>query len=63
VTVSIGVTRMDANVFSATLLDHADKALYHAKDHGRNQVCFYQTLVENGMIQENDIVTGEIELF
>lgn len=63
VTVSIGVTQMDPTIFSASLLDQADKALYHAKDNGRNQVCFYQTLLENGVIREHEIVSGDIELF
>ncbi|MDD2466523.1 MAG: GGDEF domain-containing protein [Desulfobulbus sp.] len=63
VTVSIGVTQMDPNLFSATLLDHADKALYCAKGHGRNQVCFYDTLVESGEILEPEIVTGTIDFF
>ena len=63
VTISIGVTQMDPHLFSATLLDHADKALYFAKDHGRNQVCFYQSLINDGMLTEAEIVTGDIELF
>lgn len=40
VTISIGVTKMDPSIFTAALLDHADKALYYAKQNGRNQVCF-----------------------
>ncbi len=63
VTVSIGVTRLDPGVFSATLLDHADKALYFAKDQGRNQVCFYEHLIDKGLIEETEIVSGDIELF
>lgn len=63
VTVSIGVARLDPGIFSATLLDHADKALYFAKAHGRNQVCFYEHLLDNGLIAETEIVAGEIELF
>jgi diguanylate cyclase (GGDEF)-like protein len=63
VTVSIGVTHIDPAVFSATLLDHADKALYHAKGNGRNQVCFYETLVANGLLKASEFVAGTIELF
>lgn len=63
VTVSIGVAKMCPSIFSATLLDHADKALYHAKQHGKNQVCFYENLVNNGLIDETLFTSGEIELF
>lgn len=63
VTVSIGVTRLDPGIFSATLLDHADKALYYAKNQGRNQVCFYEHLIDKGLIEETEIASGEIELF
>jgi len=63
VTVSIGITRLDPGIFSATLLDHADKALYYAKDQGRNQICFYEHLIDNGLIKETEIVSGEIEFF
>lgn len=63
VTVSIGVAKMSPSVFSATLLDHADKALYHAKQHGKNQVCFYEKLVDNGLVEESKFTSGTIELF
>jgi diguanylate cyclase (GGDEF)-like protein len=63
VTVSIGVTQINPSVFSGTLLDYADKALYHAKGNGRNQVCFFETLVSNGLIQETEFVSGTIEFF
>lgn len=63
VTVSIGVTKMDPATFSATLLDHADKALYYAKQNGRNQVCFFEKLLENGLVESSEILAGEIELF
>jgi diguanylate cyclase (GGDEF)-like protein len=63
VTISIGVAKMDASIFTATLLDHADKALYHAKKNGRNQVCFFEKLLRDGLVEESDIRTGEVELF
>jgi diguanylate cyclase (GGDEF)-like protein len=63
VTISIGVAKMDPCIFTPALLDHADKALYHAKKNGRNQVCFFEKLLEEGLVEESDIRTGEVELF
>ncbi|MDD2758921.1 MAG: GGDEF domain-containing protein, partial [Methylomonas sp.] len=42
VTVSIGVTHVDSAIMPSILLDRADKALYHAKASGRNQVIVYE---------------------
>jgi diguanylate cyclase (GGDEF)-like protein len=59
VTVSIGVTHIDSNALPASLLDYADKALYHAKGAGRNQVIFYEDM-DIEVLAEND---SDIELF
>jgi len=59
VTVSIGVTHIDSNALPASLLDYADKALYHAKGSGRNQVVFYEDM-DIEMPVEDD---SDIELF
>jgi diguanylate cyclase (GGDEF)-like protein len=45
ITVSIGVTRITDSSMPIELLGHADQALYYAKHHGRNQVCFYEKLL------------------
>lgn len=63
VTVSIGVIKMDPSIFTATLLDHADKALYYAKRNGRNQICNYDDLLSEGLVEEKEIISGEIEFF
>ena len=63
VTISIGVTKIIPNIFTAILLDHADKAMYYAKQSGRNQVCFYEKLLANGILEEEKFIPGEIELF
>jgi diguanylate cyclase (GGDEF)-like protein len=59
VTVSIGLTHVDGISMPTTHLDHADKALYHAKDSGRNRVILYEDIAE--FIQDDNL--NEIELF
>ena len=61
VTLSIGYAQINSDDFPVTILDKADKALYFAKQHGRNQVCCYESLISQGKLQE--IITHEIELF
>ena len=41
VTLSIGVSQYKSNISRQDLVLRADKALYQAKDQGRNQVCIY----------------------
>jgi len=62
VTVSIGFVHMNMGELPSSLIDKADKALYYAKEHGRNQVCSYQMLQENSLIEESETKI-EVELF
>lgn len=62
VTASIGMVKIHDQEHPTTVLEHADQALYYAKDHGRNQVCNYHALVKNGDIKELH-VESEIEFF
>jgi len=51
ITISIGVTRIENSSLPIELLGHADQALYYAKHHGRNQVCFYEKLLARKELQ------------
>ncbi len=62
VTVSMGFTETVPTDTPSIAFARADKALYHAKEHGRNQVAWYEQLVRAGRIVSNDIV-GDVELF
>jgi diguanylate cyclase (GGDEF)-like protein len=52
VTCSIGFTQIDSFV-PVDILGSADKALYYAKENGRNQVCCYEDLIERGLLKES----------
>ncbi|MBL1353115.1 MAG: GGDEF domain-containing protein [Zetaproteobacteria bacterium] len=61
VTVSVGFSRFKAGVLPSEVLEYADKALYFAKDHGRNQVASYQALLEAGhLVQKSSDHQAEI---
>jgi len=62
-TVSIGVADISAGESVDTIINRADKALYHAKQNGRNQVCCYENLVAEGKLAPVNVPTGDIELF
>lgn len=62
VTVSAGYTEILSGNVSSQLIDHADLALYYAKNNGRNRVCNYQQLIKDGALECNK-KEGDIELF
>jgi diguanylate cyclase (GGDEF)-like protein len=50
-TLSGGFTKLEYPLDSFYALKKADSALYYSKDHGRNQISCYETLVESEKIQ------------
>jgi diguanylate cyclase (GGDEF)-like protein len=62
ITVSVGFTRTTNADAPSAAFARADKALYHAKGHGRNQVTHFEKLVAAGLIVEKS-VDGGVELF
>lgn len=63
VTVSIGYTEIADQKLPPYVFEEADKALYYAKEHGRNQVCDYRALVRSGELAPEEHLSGSIELF
>jgi diguanylate cyclase (GGDEF)-like protein len=63
ITVSAGLAPLFGNDSPATVFGLADKALYYAKSHGRNQVCSYLELVQTGELEEQISGANEVDLF
>ncbi|GAA4032918.1 GGDEF domain-containing protein [Actimicrobium antarcticum] len=61
VTVSLGFVAITDET-PVVVLGHADQALYYGKSNGRNQVCFYDELVEQGLLQSG-VVNADAEFF
>lgn len=61
VTVSLGFVS-SAKGAPVEILGQADQALYYAKEHGRNQVCFYDDLVAGGHLAVK-VTNDRVELF
>jgi diguanylate cyclase (GGDEF)-like protein len=61
-TISIGFTPILPTDSPSSALERADRAVYYAKGHGRNQVRSHGELVAGGQLKSDDNVGG-IELF
>ncbi|QHJ00827.1 diguanylate cyclase [Xylophilus rhododendri] len=62
VTISVGFTSANAGA-PVEIMGHADQALYHAKENGRNLVCYYEELMKGGQLQATEAAQNDVELF
>lgn len=63
ITISIGFAEIRMGDSPSGAFERADKAVYFAKEHGRNQVCGYAALVAHGKLAEQAANVGDVELF
>lgn len=63
VTVSIGFAALNTDDTPSGAFDRADKAVYYAKGHGRNQVCSYEELVAAGQLVAENVESREADFF
>jgi len=63
VTASIGFCEFNNKIPLSSIIEHADKALYYSKEHGRNKTSSFEYLLEQNKIQNITIDEGEIEIF
>jgi diguanylate cyclase (GGDEF)-like protein len=62
-TMSMGYTSLSVEGGADKVVMCADKALYYAKNNGRNQVCCYERLIAEGKLEPVTVAEGDIELF
>jgi diguanylate cyclase (GGDEF)-like protein len=62
VTVSVGYAKVGDQEYPATIIDRADKALYFAKNSGRNRVFNYEDLLAQGELGDY-VAAGSVDLF
>ncbi|MFY8275072.1 GGDEF domain-containing protein [Pseudoalteromonas sp. SSDWG2] len=65
-TLSIGVTKVSPYDYPINVLENADKALYFAKENGRDQMHFFEELMSEGRLGQQGMKEanqGDIDLF
>jgi diguanylate cyclase (GGDEF)-like protein len=62
ITVSIGFTDVRSGDSPNAAVERADRAVYFAKNHGRDQVRCHAALVREGLLEEEK-KAGDIDLF
>jgi PleD family two-component response regulator len=65
VIVSIAIVEIAHQSGSTEIISQADQALYYAKEHGRNNVCCYENLLQDSLIKPFGLQVGadEAEFF
>jgi PleD family two-component response regulator len=61
-TISIGFTQVRSSDSPSSAFDRADKAVYFAKQNGRNQVRHHADLVATGLLAD-EARSSDVELF
>ncbi len=61
VTISGGFSGADPVVLPQEVINRADSALYEAKRGGRNRICHYESLIQQGALKE--VSPGSVDLF
>lgn len=63
ITISVGFSEIRTGDSPSGAFERADKAVYYAKEHGRNQVCSHMALIASGALAEQAVNVGDMELF
>jgi diguanylate cyclase (GGDEF)-like protein len=63
VTVSVGFTQLRGDDTPDLAFNRADKAVYHAKESGRNRVCSFAQLLASGSVIDTPSSEDDIEFF
>ena len=62
ITVSVGFSELHSADSPSAAIERADRAVYYAKSHGRNQVQSHADLVARGELELSEKI-GDVELF
>ncbi|WP_196140515.1 GGDEF domain-containing protein [Aliikangiella sp. G2MR2-5] len=62
ITISIGLSKMSPHDYPMNVFEQADKALYFAKNTGRNKLASYEELIDEGHLT-TELEQSEVDLF